>query len=211
MSVVERSQFKNETIVKAALKHIFGILTTNLQPDFPNKLLLTDFLDKCRYETNSAKVQDQAAELQLLLNLDWCNIKDLESEKDFSQDFTMSYLDGIVVSALEQGAPAYDPYTLRIPDFQKNRSRSPSLRFTPYNVMEESEWRNMSIFENKPSSSTTGSLKNTPEVVWSMTGRAKKEADGGSNVILDINDQENVTDTGSEIQAAVIQDFSQWS
>merc|ERR1739838_1075194 len=106
-----------------------------------------------------------AAELQLLLNLDWCNIKDLES--------------------------------------QKNRSRSPSLRFTPYNVMEESEWRNMSIFENKPSSSTTGSLKNTPEVIWSMTGRAKKDADDGNNVILDINDQENVTDTGSEIQAAV--------
>jgi hypothetical protein len=211
VSVVERSQFKNETIVKAALKHLFGILTTNLQPDFPNKLLLTDFLDKCRYETNSAKVQDQAAELQLLLNLDWSNIKDLQSEKDFSQDFTMSYLDGIVVSALEQGAPVYDPHTLSIPDFQKNRSRSPSLRFTPYNVMEESEWRNMSLFENKPSSSTTGSLKNTPEVVWSMTGRAKKEADEGSNVILDINEQENVTDTGSEIQAAVIQDLSQWS
>ena len=120
MTIVEKSQFKNEPIVKAALKNLFAIITRGKHPEILLlKVLLTEFLDKCCFETNSTKIQDQANELKLLLGLDWSKIRNLESENDFSEDFTLSYLDDIVVLALEQGAPAYDPSPLQIPRYYK--------------------------------------------------------------------------------------------
>ena len=194
------------------MKHLFAIVTNDSDPDLSTKLLLTQFIEKCCCETKWTKVQDQASELKFLLGLDLSVLKSLESEKDYSQDFTMSYLDEIVVNALERGAPVYDPSLLQIPSFHLNRSRSPSLRFTPYNVMDESEWKSMSVFENNPSSSTTGSLK-SPDVVWTMKGRAKRpETDEQEEELVNLRDQDNnSSNTESEIQAAVIQDLSQWS
>ena len=74
--------------------------------------------------------------------------------------------------------------------------------------MEESDWKSMSVLENNPSSSTTGSLKNTPDVMWTSKGRVKKETTETS----EDHDHDGVSDsTENEIQADVIQDLSQWS
>ena len=75
--------------------------------------------------------------------------------------------------------------------------------------MEESDWKSMSVLENNPSSSTTGSLKNTPDVMWTSKGRAKKETTETSE--CHDHGDDDVSDTGNEIKADVIQDLSQWS
>jgi len=193
------------------LKHLFSIVTNDGDIELSTKLILTKFIEKCCSEAKSTKVQDQASELKFLLSLDLSVIKGFEEERNFSQDFTMSYLDDIVVEALEKGAPVYDSSRLQIPNFHQNRSRSPSLRFTPYNVMDESEWKSMSLFDEKNlSSSTTGSLK-SPDVVWTMKGRAKRPETEDKEELLNLRDQDNKANVDSEIQASVIQDLSQWS
>ena len=73
------------------MKHLFAIVTNDSDADLSTKKLLTQFIEKCCCETKWTKVQDQASELKFLLGLDLSILKSLESKKDYSQDFTMSY------------------------------------------------------------------------------------------------------------------------
>jgi len=207
--IVERFDFQ-ENVTIVALRHIFHLLTTGNLNNFED---LSKFLQKCQSSKNASNnVCDHVHELQMLLSM--MPEIDLACDKQNSaplEDFTLSYLDHLVIQALEEGSPSYDPNGLDLPDAPMTRSRSPSLRITPYNVMDESEWRSMSLFsprsENAPSS-TTSSSKNPPATIWTMKGRVKDEIE------VQKEDKTNPDETrkeDSDFKASVIQDLSQWS
>ena len=197
MSVVKRSHFK-EFIVSKALNSIFTIITEDEKLAEPEEL--GNFLHQCAETTD---LNDQIDELKMIIKL-VPHLKDnlqANGSEDFYHDCTMSFLDQVVIEAIQEGGAIYDPNLLKVPVVENQRSRSPSLRFTPYNTMDESEWRSM-ISSPKSDIKSTTSSNSSKNIVWTAQGRVKEE----DQISTSKNDE-----TKDELEASVIQDLKEWA
>ncbi len=210
VQIVRNVQF-TPTILLPSLRYFFALVTTTNDSEILKQDKLADFLEEAGQKSESnVQIQHLIEELKLCLEL-VPQIKGSHNDLDLSRDCSMSYLDKIVVQALMNGAPIYDSSSLAVPDVQ--RSRSPSLRITPYNVMDKSEWKSLSSPKNSElksnSSTASGSLKPAPPVVWTAHGRVKTEQVQESTE--DPSEKCDKSDKDSKIQMSVIQDLKQWS
>lgn len=204
---VAQKQGVSVAVVIGALKSIFVLLTKSFEgsgDSISDMEPLTRFLSSMANH-ESSQVQDLVCELQMILTVLPKAMPFTKDHLDLSRDYTLSYLDHVLVKALENGASSYAPKKLQVP--LHANSRSPSLRFTPYNVMEESEWRSISLMSpiGNPSSASGGTRTSVPEV-WTLQGRIKK--------VEDINTAEPIKFMESDAEGfeeSVIQDLSQWN
>ena len=211
---IVKKNIDKENIVISAIHHLFYISTNALKgKDIPKEHIKHIIIDDNTQllNHNSLIVQDLVHELLFVLELS-DKISDLSlvpNEKSF--DCTLTYLDNFVVEALEKGAPIYDPCKILVPI--QSESKSPTLRFTPYNVMSDSEWKAVSVFSPKSESNlSSGSLKatNTPEL-WTLKGRIKTEQDIQDSKASTSQSGESKEDVKVlDFEESVIQDVNLW-
>ena len=123
----------------------------------------------------------------------------------------MTYLDDFVLNSLQNGAPIYNQQKSLVS--VQPEAKSPSLRFTPYNVMSESEWKTISAFSPRSDSNlSSGSFKTGAAVeVWTLKGRVKdpeKPANESSTTAVQSCDEPN--EKVLDFQESVIKEVNEW-
>ena len=213
IKIVEKAK-TNEKIVTCGLRHLFLLITKSMAEDsilFPKDDLIT-FLDSISH--SSEKVQDQIYEIKTVLHMSQDISGNFPQSFENDIDCTLSFMDDFVLKSLEKGAPIYDPDKILVSTYPE--TKSPTLRFTPYNVMSESDWKSISSSALSPKSESnlsSGSSK-APEV-WTLKGRVKPDPEvqdtgsinsSGSNS----KDSTSTTKRNLDFEESVIQDIDQW-
>ena len=169
VKIVQSSGFK-EHVCSVALRHLFSIVSS-ASNQLPVQSL-REFFAEAKACTIAPTIQDAIHELDVILAI--LEKTGLGYSTININDFTCSYLDSVVVRALEQGASTYDSeHGFRKETFLSAKSQSvpKSLRITPYNVMSESDLHlSMSRTKNPSSSSSYSAGAHAPEV-WTLKGR----------------------------------------
>ena len=204
-----------ESILICALQHLF-YMATNLPKykDFPRKIVKEALVDEFHLQNHeSLIVQDLVHELLFVLELPDSILTDEISSfsNEHSIDHTMTYLDYFVLNSLQNGAPIYNPQKSLVS--VQPEAKSPSLRFTPYNVMSESEWKTISAFSPRSDSNlSSGSFKTGAAVeVWTLKGRVKdpeKPANESSTTAVQSCDEHN--EKVLDFQESVIKEVNEW-
>ena len=156
-------------------------------------------------------IHDAIHELEVTLAiLEKANVEN--STIDIS-DFTCSYLDSVVVRALEQGvAPTYDPEYGFTNELAKVQSVSKSLRIAPYNVVTESDlhW-SVSRHKNPSSSSSYSASAHAPEV-WTLKGRnTSLHAQSSNETSADLNCTNSTPNISKQsFEESMMEHLNQW-
>ena len=215
---IMRSAIGKDSIIICALQHLF-YMATNLfkYKNFPKKIIKDALVDEFHLQNHeSVIVQDLVHELLFVLDLpDSIVTEGASTPCENSIDDTMTYLDDFVVNALQKGAPIYNPEKTLLSI--QPETKSPSLRFTPYNMMSESEWKTISAFSPKSDSNlSSGSFKTGAAVeVWTLKGRVKdpeKPANESTAAVVHSSD-ESIGEQNEKVldfQESVIKEVNEW-
>ena len=208
--VVEQSNYK-ESVSAVALKHLFNVITTR-DLEIHTLKRLTGFL--CTLKTNclTDAVQDAIEELEIVLKVvDADAMKEIPKFEGHPADFTCTYLDHVVVKAIEQGYPVYQSTDIFKDVLTSHAITTPkSLRFTPYNLMtESSDILSTSINRQKNPSSSSGSAAKVPEV-WSLKGRKHEVVEPLDEHEVRVASPTNKPLSQQTLGDSVIEDINEW-
>ena len=203
---VESCSFK-ESICSVALRHLFSIVTSVPVDRLPEiDQSLNEFLAKTKISCSEAYgVQDAIHEIEIIFAvLDTAKLDNVIIDES---DFTCSYLDTVIVKALEQGqANFYNAESYA--SFKDNSSNQllascKSLRITPYNVM--TEW--IASHKNPSLSSSSHSTAGAADV-WTLKGRrdSSLHVDEASETILN----SNAPNKSQSFEESAIEHLQQW-
>ena len=207
VSEIIKNSNNNEHILICALHHLFDISTAALNGHEIPKEHIKQIIKDTLKEHESLLVQDLIKELSFILGLSE-KINDLSILNENTIDCTLTFLDEFVVEQLENGAPIYDPDKILVPILPE--SKSPALRFTPYNVMSESEWKTISTFSQKSESNlSSDSFKAATPEVWTLKGRIKED-EKRLKTSTSFSDDSKENAKLVDFEESVIQDVNQW-
>ncbi len=227
----KRLSKSDQKVVVAVLDALFMVVKKCFRNNVPTteRLLFNqgefrEFLSSCTNSEHGA-IQDHADELEslcdILANSNVTLPTSTRLDCDTISDFNLSYLDEIVVSSLAKGSAPYSPQKAnKIQQMAtvSPTSRSPSLRLTPYNVLEETEWKKPLGSIMSQSSSGAGSdpgIARSPRAaeVWTLKGRRANENPGGvatPSPLTSPSPKSNLPKEKPIIDLDAIQDLDNW-
>ena len=219
--VVEKSNYKDSVSI-VALQCLFNVITSRRLPlEISTTQRLTEFFSALKKKhCLSDSLQDATEEMEIILAVMTDEMVDLlgcsiGSEHD-STDYTCSYLDTVVIDAVENGSPVYQTNddSVIFKDVQLSSPIPKGLRFTPYQIQNESELLssvivplNRSKHHSRSSSSSASKLTE----VWSLKGRKKEAEQGDHERVLSISSPPRSKSSNQQnFEESIIEDVNEW-
>lgn len=214
--VVERSNYKDSVSV-VALQYLFNVITSRKAPlEMPTTQRLTQFFSVLKKRCLSDTLRDATEEMEIILAVlkdERVDLSDCIGSEVDSTDYTCSYLDTVVINAIEKGSQVYQTDGDAVVFKDVFSSPTPKgLRFTPYQIQNESELL-LSMMPNRSknhSRSSSSSASKLPEV-WSLKGR-KKEAEQDEQEAVKAFSQSPKPHPSNQqnFEDSIIEDVNEW-